>query len=111
MRAWRKSAWGIPPARHGIDSLDRSIPSMRTQVLAFLALGILLTSQPITKADEPAKLPKVVLIGDSIRLGYAPTVAKQLEGKAVVVQSKSNGGDSARVLANLTAWAVAEKPD
>jgi lysophospholipase L1-like esterase len=38
-------------------------------------------------------------------------VAKQLEGKAVVVGPKANGGDSANVLKHLTEWAVAEKPD
>jgi lysophospholipase L1-like esterase len=38
-------------------------------------------------------------------------VAKKLEGKAVVVGPKANGGDSANVLKNLKAWAVAEKPD
>ena len=83
---------------------------MRTLALAILTYGLVLSSQPAT-AQEPAKLPKVVLIGDSIRLGYAPTVAKKLEGKAVVVQSKANGGDSTNVLKNLAEWAVAEKPD
>jgi lysophospholipase L1-like esterase len=53
----------------------------------------------------------VVLIGDSIRLGYAPEVAKLLEGKATIVSAKANGGDSANVLKNLAAWAIAEKPD
>jgi len=79
---------------------------MRILALALLALTI----QP-TAAQPPAKLPKVVLIGDSIRLGYAPTVAKLLEGKAVIVQAKANGGDSANVLAKLAEWAVAEQPD
>lgn len=56
-------------------------------------------------------LPKVVLIGDSIRMSYAPTVAKQLEGKAVIVESKANGGDSSNVLAKLKEWAINEQPD
>ena len=73
---------------------------MRTFAFAVLILGLLLTG-PHTTAQEPARLPKVVLIGDSIRIGYAPVVAKQLEGKAVVVSPKANGGDSANVLAKL----------
>jgi len=60
--------------------------------------------------QDAATLPKVVLIGDSIRLGYAPTVAKALEGKALIIQSKANGGDSSRVLANLKEWAILEQP-
>jgi lysophospholipase L1-like esterase len=56
------------------------------------------------------ELPKVVLVGDSIRMSYAPVVAKQLEGTAVVISSKSNGGDSGNVLKNLTAWVIREQP-
>jgi len=63
-------------------------------------------------AQEPkTPLPKVVLVGDSIRLGYAPLVAKRLAGKAVIVSPKENGGDSANVLKNLDAWVIQEKPD
>ena len=56
------------------------------------------------RAAEP--LPKVVLVGDSIRLGYAPLVAERLEGKAVVVSPPANGGDSANVLAHLDEWVI-----
>jgi len=55
-------------------------------------------------------LPKVVLVGDSIRLGYAPIVAKQLEGKAVIVSPPANGGDSINVLKNLEAWVIRAQP-
>lgn len=83
---------------------------MRTLALTLLTLGLASAGRPVT-AEGPEKLPKVVLIGDSIRLGYAPAVAKKLEGKAVVVGPKANGGDSANVLKNLKVWAVDEKPD
>src|SRR5207248_6627895 len=56
-------------------------------------------------------LPKVVLIGDSIRLGYAPGVVERLAGKAVVVSSPENGGDSGNVLAHLDDWVIREQPD
>lgn len=55
-------------------------------------------------------LPRVVLIGDSIRMGYAPLVAKKLEGKAVVISAKDNGEDSRNVLKHLDEWAINEKP-
>jgi dienelactone hydrolase/lysophospholipase L1-like esterase len=53
----------------------------------------------------------VVLIGDSICLGYAPKVAARLSGKAVVISPPENGGDSANVLAHLDEWALRQKPD
>ncbi len=56
-------------------------------------------------------LPRIVLIGDSIRLGYAPLVTEALKGRAVIVSSKSNGGDSSNVLKRLDLWAIQEKPD
>ncbi len=59
----------------------------------------------------PAQLPKVVLVGDSIRLGYAPIVARLLSGKADVASVEVNGGDSGNVLRNLAEWVVREKPD
>ena len=56
-------------------------------------------------------LPVVVLVGDSIRLSYAPMVATRLAEKARVVSPKPNGGDSSNVLKHLQEWVIAEKPD
>src|SRR5437764_5322824 len=56
------------------------------------------------------ELPKVALIGDSIRMGYAPLVAERLKGKAVVISAAENGGDSANVLKHLEEWVLREKP-
>jgi dienelactone hydrolase/lysophospholipase L1-like esterase len=53
----------------------------------------------------------VVLVGDSIRLGYAPGVATRLEGKGDVISPLENGGDSANVLAHLDEWVIRQKPD
>ena len=60
---------------------------------------------------QERSLPRVVLVGDSIRMGYAPLVAKRLDGKAVVVSAKPNGEDSGNVLRNLDEWVIKEKPD
>lgn len=64
-------------------------------------------------AAEPVdqKVPKVILIGDSIRLSYADEVAKLLAGKAQIVSPPANGGDSGNVLKHLQAWVIQEKPD
>jgi dienelactone hydrolase/lysophospholipase L1-like esterase len=76
--------------------------------LSVLLATAVVAAQPAAPKKD---LPRVVLIGDSIRLGYAPLVAKLLEGKAVVVSVKDNGGDSANVLKHLDEWVLREKAD
>ena len=73
------------------------------------ALFLLLLVSSVAAQEKP--LPKVVLIGDSIRMGYAPLVAKRLDGKATVISAKANGEDSGNVLRNLEEWVIKEKPD
>jgi lysophospholipase L1-like esterase len=63
----------------------------------------------IASAAEP-DLPVVVLMGDSIRMGYAPLVAEKLKGKAVIVSPKPNGQDSANVLKLLDKEVIAHQP-
>src|SRR6187200_1207699 len=76
-----------------------------------LLLGLVLLAARAAHCQErPAALPKVVLLGDSIRLSYTPYVQKALADKAVVVSPKANGGDSSRVLKNLDEWAIREQP-
>jgi lysophospholipase L1-like esterase len=72
-------------------------------------LFVLLLIAGVSAQEKP--LAKVVLIGDSIRIGYAPLVAKRLEGKAIVVSAKPNGEDSGNVLKNLQEWVIKENPD
>jgi len=80
-------------------------------VLPIVAATTTFYCQSTAVGEETSSLPKVVLIGDSIRLSYEPVVAKQLEGRFVVVGPKANGGDSEKVLANLEKWIIREKPD
>lgn len=65
------------------------------------------------RGDDPddGSLPKVVLLGDSIRLSYTATVRSQLEGKAEVISPSANGGDSSNLLRHLDAWAIRQHPD
>ena len=58
-----------------------------------------------------ANTPLVVLIGDSIRMGYQDHVASQLAGRAEIWVPKENGGDSRNVLAHLDQWAFSRQPD
>lgn len=81
---------------------------VRVLVCAFLPWTFLQSGECV---EEPvAGLPKVVLVGDSIRLGYQSGVVTKLAGRAVVIGSQSNGGDSNNVLKNLGAWIVKEQP-
>src|SRR6266480_369829 len=53
--------------------------------------------------DDP-KLPRVLLIGDSISMGYTVPVQELLKGKANVHRVPENGGPTTNGLAKLKAW-------
>lgn len=53
--------------------------------------------------DEPG-LPRVLLIGDSVSIGYTLQVREHLKGKANVHRIPVNGGATEVGLANLKAW-------
>ncbi|HEV3439156.1 MAG TPA: GDSL-type esterase/lipase family protein [Gemmata sp.] len=55
-------------------------------------------------AQPKPDLPKVLLLGDSIRMGYAPLVAKRLAGIAEVIDPKENGADTTYTLKMLDKW-------
>jgi acetyl esterase/lipase len=53
------------------------------------------------------ELPKVLILGDSISLGYTKDVRKQLEGKAVVSRARGgfvNCGNSGRYIEQMDKW-------
>src|SRR5436190_2584885 len=77
-------------------------------LLALLAFVLPLLAQkkdpamePIT--DEPG-LPRVLLIGDSISMGYTIPVRKALKGKANIHRILTNGSSTVTGLANLDEW-------
>ena len=53
--------------------------------------------------DDPA-LPRVLLIGDSISMGYTLPVRGLLKGKANVHRIPENGGPTTTGVASLSAW-------
>jgi len=53
--------------------------------------------------DDPA-LPRVLIIGDSISIGYTEPVRRALAGAANVHRIPDNGGDTAKGLENLAHW-------
>lgn len=54
-------------------------------------------------ADEPG-LPRVLLVGDSISMGYTLPVRAHLRGRANVHHPAENCGDTGRGLRDLDAW-------
>src|SRR5262245_47658527 len=60
--------------------------------------------------DDP-KLPRVLLIGDSISIGYTVPVQKLLKGKANVHRIPLNGGPTTNGTANIQKWLGDKKWD
>ena len=56
-----------------------------------------------------SNLPVVILIGDSIRMGYQAVVAREMEGVAEIWGPEQNGGNSANVLGHLDEWILARE--
>jgi len=55
--------------------------------------------------------PKIILIGDSIRMGYQPTVIEQLSAIADVSGPEENGGTSENILVHMDEWIISQSPD
>ena len=61
--------------------------------------------------EDVATLPRVLLIGDSISIGYTLPVRELLKGKANVHRPLTNCGDTQRGLASLDKWLGEKKWD
>lgn len=77
--------------------------------LALLALALIVLLP--TSADAQKKLPRVLIIGDSISIGYTKPTQQLLNGKADVRRIPGNGGHTGRGLENLDKWLGKEKWD
>ena len=60
--------------------------------------------------DDP-KLPRVLLIGDSISIGYTLDVRELLEGKANVHRIRTNGGPTINGTTQIDSWLAGGKWD
>ncbi len=74
--------------------------------LCLVQLCTFLSVSQLDAADKPV----VVLVGDSIRMGYAPEVIKALSPIAEIRSPEPNGGDTANVLKNLDEWVISANP-
>lgn len=100
------------------------LPTLLALALCASLTGVLAETKPAAKPaakrapnpayaaieDQPG-LPRVLLIGDSISIGYTLDVRKLLEGKANVHRIPTNGGPTPNGLTNLKTWLGDKKWD
>lgn len=69
---------------------------------------LLMMAMALAQAPEA---PRVLLIGDSISIGYTPAVRELLRGKAEVQRIDGNGGPTSNGVAKLESWLGASRWD
>lgn len=60
--------------------------------------------RPVIIGDVDAALPSVLILGDSISIGYTPVVTEQLAGSANVYRPSTNCGSSQVYCEHLQEW-------
>ena len=84
-------------------------------LIAALVLSFSLPAQkkkgPFAPSKDDPKLPRVLLVGDSISIGYTLPTRDFLKGKANLHRIPTNGGPTTRGLANIDAWLGKSKWD
>jgi len=103
----------LAPALYAADPTAESKPTVAVQATLFTPAADLQGDWNFT-ADP--KLPNVLIIGDSISIGYTREVREKLTGKANVYRPMSgkepaNCGDTTIGLANIDGWLGQQKWD
>lgn len=79
-----------------------------TLLLGVVALGQQAAPRPPRPEFEPIEdqegLPRILLVGDSISMGYTLPTRKLLEGRANVHRIPANGGPTSKGVENLARW-------
>ncbi len=78
---------------------------------AMLLTFILATTANAYEKQENVDLPNVLIIGDSISIGYTPYVTQILKSKAIVKHNGGNAGPTIRGIANIENWLGTNKWD
>ena len=74
---------------------------MRIPLLALLTTSLLCHAEPLPPGKS---LPQVLIIGDSISMGYTPHVVAELKGEAVVKHNEGNAAHTGNGLMKIDAW-------
>ncbi|OAI50713.1 hypothetical protein AYO44_05440 [Planctomycetaceae bacterium SCGC AG-212-F19] len=77
---------------------------LRCPVLLKLAVLVCVPALALAADKDQPKLPRVLLIGDSISIGYTPHTAKLLESKAKVTHHAGNAENTRNGLKQLPTW-------
>ncbi len=56
------------------------------------------------QAKDDPKLPRVLIVGDSISIGYTPPATKLLAGKANIHHNPGNAADTVTGIKNIKSW-------
>jgi len=78
--------------------------SMNSEIKAQQYIGEKGKSIAFAKVVDDPNLPRVLIIGDSISIGYTPALRKILKGKANVHRIPTNGGPTSRGLSQIDKW-------
>ena len=78
-------------------------------MIRYILVGLLAFTGGFVHAQE--KMPRVLIIGDSISLGYTAGVKKNLEGKAEVLRPNTNCQHTAFGLSQIEKWLGDKKWD
>ena len=85
---------------------------MKRSFLLSLTLLVLSVAQGMAKEVAQGKeLPKVLIMGDSISIGYTSYVVENLKGVAEVRRHKGNAGPTIRGVAKIDEWLGKEQWD
>ena len=87
--------------------MNRSAVKLFCAIVLGPFLHNLASSEQPRSADHSSdddSLPRVLLIGDSISIGYTQIVRSELSGKAQVFRIPTNGGPTTRGLESLDKW-------
>ena len=82
--------------------------------VAVLVLLLVCSLPRVSTAETPQKAatrPRVLILGDSISIGYTPVVRQQLSGQADVFRPRENCQHTANGLAQIKKWLGQEKWD
>ena len=80
------------------------IPVILTTLLVTSSLYAQPKKGPLVPIKDNPNLPRVLLIGDSISIGYTLTTRESLKNKANLHRIPTNGGPTTKGLANIEAW-------
>jgi len=81
------------------------------KLLGMILFGALAVSYAVGQEQQTSSLPNVLIIGDSISVGYTRELQPIIKGKAQVVRISENARDSSYGVKKLDEWLGSEKWD